>query len=120
MSARVAPTPCGPLSAAMFDARFRCVMTTPFGVAVDPDVNCTKAGSLPDGASSAGGVSSGGLCSASDGATIARLGHAERSDSTCWTIAADVITARALHERSPRAAAPRYAGRPLVAAGGSG
>ena len=65
--------------------------TTPFGVAVDPDVNCTNAMSEAAGVASA---ASAGPASASNGTTTARSAQVARSDSMCGSSLDDVMTPR--------------------------
>src|SRR5436190_6568160 len=115
MSSGDAWTPSGLAKAVMFADRFWCVMTTPFGVAVEPDVNCTNAMSLVVGAVP-GSIA--GPCSASNATTIDRSGHIARSASTCGRSVVEVTTARAPHERRTRPVASKYDGRSLVAVGG--
>src|SRR5437764_284976 len=99
----------------MFAARLLCVMTTPFGVAVEPEVNWTKAMSSADGVR---GASIEGPCSESNGTTVDRSGHDVRNASMWGINAAEVITPRALQERSTRAVASRYARKSEVGPGG--
>src|SRR5215813_4466609 len=99
----------------MLANRFCCVITTPFGVAVEPDVNCTNAMSLGDGVLP--GVIA-GPCSASNGTTTESAGHTVRSASICGSSVDDVTTATALHACRTRTVASRYDVRSFVIAGG--
>ena len=74
------PSPAGPLIASMLAERLRWVRTTPFGTAVDPEVNCTSAMSSSDGVWSG---SSGGASSVSRDSTTSMLGQLARMSSNC-------------------------------------
>src|SRR3954470_5255223 len=99
----------------MFAARFACVTATPLGLAVEPAVNCANAMSAADCVTPS---RIDGPCSASNGTTHARSGHVARRESMWGRSDGEVMTARALHERSTRAVASRYDGRSPAGAGG--
>src|SRR3977135_3125451 len=110
-----AETPAGPLNASMFAERLRCVTTTPFGVVVDPDVNCTNAMSSDF---TVAWESEAGSSSVSTVTTRDSSGQTDCKPSRCaWRLAV-VTTARAPHDLKRPAVAARYCGSALVCAGG--
>src|SRR6516162_304425 len=106
--------PEGPENAAMFASRLRWVTTTPLGVDVDPEVNCTNAMSVSDTVAGPGP----GASSTSYDETIDRAGHTARSGSRCGSRLAVVTTARAAQDCSTAAVDVTYAASSLVVAGG--
>src|SRR5262247_16918 len=98
----------------MFASRLRCVMTTPLGEEVDPDVNCTNAMSVSD---TAAGPPP-GASSMSYAATIDSAGQAARSGSRCGSNPSVVTIARAAQDCRTVVVDCTYAERSLVADGG--
>src|SRR5215510_10373950 len=107
MSEGVAARPDGPPKAPIFAMRFRCVMTTPLGADVDPDVNCTNATSVSDTAMASASPAPAASRMSYD-ATIDSAGQTARSESRCGARPADVMTARAAHDRNTAAVDSRY------------